>query len=90
MYKNYKGHLIFFGLELVHIEFFLNFALKTLSKSMQYCPVKPHTNFNTVNYTKTRFLEKIGLKIAKDVLDYALHSGRKTIKTKDIELATKK
>jgi len=25
-------------------------------------------------------LEKIGLKIAKDALDYALHSGRKTIK----------
>ena len=35
-------------------------------------------------------LEKIGLKIAKDALDYAMHSGRKTIKTEDIELATKK
>ena len=35
-------------------------------------------------------LEKIGLKIAKDALDYAMHSGRKTIKADDIELAAKK
>jgi histone H3/H4 len=35
-------------------------------------------------------LEKIGLKIAKDALDYALHSGRKTIKADDIEIAAKK
>jgi histone H3/H4 len=35
-------------------------------------------------------LEKIGLKIAKDALDYAVHSGRRTIKAEDIELAAKK
>lgn len=35
-------------------------------------------------------LEKIGLRIAKDALDYALHAGRKTIKVEDIELAAKK
>jgi len=35
-------------------------------------------------------LEKIGLKIAKDALDYTIHSGRKTIKAEDIEIAAKK
>lgn len=35
-------------------------------------------------------LEKIGLKIAKDALVYALHSGRKTIKADDIEIAAEK
>jgi histone H3/H4 len=35
-------------------------------------------------------LEQIGVKIAKEALDYAMHSGRKTIKSKDIEIAAKK
>jgi histone H3/H4 len=35
-------------------------------------------------------LDEIGVKIAKEALDYAVHSGRKTIKAKDIEIATKK
>ena len=35
-------------------------------------------------------LAEIGLKIAKEALDYAVHSGRKTIKTEDIEIATRK
>ncbi|MCL2690663.1 MAG: NFYB/HAP3 family transcription factor subunit [Candidatus Bathyarchaeota archaeon] len=35
-------------------------------------------------------LQKIGIKIAKDALDYAMHAGRKTIKAQDIEIATKK
>ena len=35
-------------------------------------------------------LEEIGIKIAKDALDFALHSGRRTIKAKDIEIAAKK
>ena len=37
-----------------------------------------------------KVLEEIGSKIAKEALDYAMHSGRKTIKTKDIEIATRK
>jgi DNA-binding protein len=37
-----------------------------------------------------RVLDEIGVKIAKEALDYALHSGRKTIKAKDIEIATRK
>jgi histone H3/H4 len=37
-----------------------------------------------------KVLEEIGVKIAKEALDYALHSGRKTIKAKDIEIATRK
>jgi histone H3/H4 len=37
-----------------------------------------------------RVLEEIGTKIAKESLDYAMHAGRKTIKTKDIEIATRK
>jgi len=35
-------------------------------------------------------LEEIGLKIAKEALDYAVYAGRKTIKTEDIEIATRK
>jgi DNA-binding protein len=37
-----------------------------------------------------KVLSEIGVKIAKEALDYATHSGRKTIKAKDIEIATKK
>ncbi len=35
-------------------------------------------------------LEGIGAKIAKEALDYAVHAGRKTIKTEDIKIATRK
>lgn len=35
-------------------------------------------------------LEEIGIKIAKESLDYAIYAGRKTIKTEDIEIATRK
>jgi histone H3/H4 len=35
-------------------------------------------------------LEEIGIKIAKEALDYAMHARRKTIKTEDIEIATRK
>jgi len=35
-------------------------------------------------------LEGIGIKIAKEALDFAMHAGRKTIKAKDIEIASKK
>jgi histone H3/H4 len=35
-------------------------------------------------------LEEIGLKIAKEALDYAIHSRRKTVKSEDIEIATRK
>jgi histone H3/H4 len=35
-------------------------------------------------------LEEIGVKIAKEALDFAKHSGRRTIKSKDIEIAAKK
>jgi histone H3/H4 len=35
-------------------------------------------------------LEEVGVKIAKEALDYAVHAGRKTIKAEDIEIATKK
>ena len=35
-------------------------------------------------------LEEIGIKIAKDAIDYAMHAGRKTVKEKDIEIAAKK
>jgi histone H3/H4 len=37
-----------------------------------------------------KVLEEIGVKIAKEALDYAIHSRRKTIKEKDIEIATRK
>jgi histone H3/H4 len=35
-------------------------------------------------------LQKIGIEIAKEALDFAMHAGRKTIKTEDIEIAAKK
>jgi histone H3/H4 len=37
-----------------------------------------------------KVLQEIGLKIAKEALDYAVHAQRKTIKTEDITIATKK
>ncbi len=35
-------------------------------------------------------LEEIGVKIAKEALDYAMQTGRKTIKAEDIKTATRK
>jgi len=35
-------------------------------------------------------LEDIGVRIAKEALDFAMHAGRKTIKCEDIEIAAKK
>jgi DNA-binding protein len=35
-------------------------------------------------------LAEIGIKIAREALDYAKHSGRKTIKAEDIEIAARK
>jgi histone H3/H4 len=37
-----------------------------------------------------RILEEIGIKIAKEALEYAVYAGRKTIKTEDIEIALRK
>jgi DNA-binding protein len=37
-----------------------------------------------------KILEEIGVRIAKEALDYAVHARRKTIKTQDIEIATRK
>jgi len=37
-----------------------------------------------------KVLEEVGFKIAKEALDYALYARRKTIKTEDIEIATRK
>jgi histone H3/H4 len=35
-------------------------------------------------------LEEIGIKVAKEALDFAKHAGRKTIKARDIEIAAQK
>jgi histone H3/H4 len=37
-----------------------------------------------------KVLEEIGIKIAKEALDFAMHTGRKTIKAEDIEIAARK
>ena len=37
-----------------------------------------------------KVLEEIGVRIAREALDYAVHSRRKTIKSEDIEIATRK
>ncbi|MBN2335941.1 NFYB/HAP3 family transcription factor subunit [Candidatus Bathyarchaeota archaeon] len=35
-------------------------------------------------------LEEIGVKVAREAIDYARHAGRKTVKARDIEIAAKK
>jgi len=35
-------------------------------------------------------LEDIGVKIAREALDFATHAGRKTVKSEDIRIAVKK
>lgn len=37
-----------------------------------------------------RMLEEVGLKIAKDALDFTRHAGRKTVKDVDIRIAAEK
>ena len=37
-----------------------------------------------------RALEDIGVKVAKEAIDYAKHAGRKTVKARDIEIAAQK
>ena len=37
-----------------------------------------------------RVLEEVGVKIARDALEYMMHAGRRTLKARDIEIATKK
>ena len=37
-----------------------------------------------------RVLEDIGLKIAGEAIDYAVHAGRKTVKARDIQIAARK
>jgi len=35
-------------------------------------------------------LDDIGVKIAKEAIDFAHHAGRKTVKAKDVEIAVEK
>ena len=37
-----------------------------------------------------KVLEEIGVKIAREALDYAEHARRKTLKAEDIKIATRK
>ena len=37
-----------------------------------------------------KVLDDVGVEIAKEAIDYAMHAGRKTIKKKDIEIAATK
>jgi len=38
----------------------------------------------------SKVLEEIGIKIAREAIDFAMHAGRKTVKTEDIEIAARK
>jgi len=37
-----------------------------------------------------KVMDEIGVKIAREAMDYAMHAGRKTIKSEDIEIAARK
>ena len=37
-----------------------------------------------------RVLDEIGVRIAKEAIDYAMHAGRKTVKAEDVEIAARK
>ena len=37
-----------------------------------------------------KVLEDIGVRIAREAIDYAMHAGRKTVKAEDIEIAARK
>lgn len=37
-----------------------------------------------------KVLDQIGVRIAREAMDYAEHAGRKTLKSQDIEIATRK
>jgi len=37
-----------------------------------------------------KVLDEIGVRIAREAMDYAMHAGRKTIKSEDVEIAARK
>jgi len=37
-----------------------------------------------------KVLDDLGVKIAREAMDYAIHAGRKTIKSEDVEIAARK
>ena len=37
-----------------------------------------------------KVLEEVGVKIAKEALDYAVHARRRTVKSEDVEIAARK
>lgn len=38
----------------------------------------------------SKVLEEIGIKIAREAIDFTMHAGRKTVKAEDIEIAARK
>ncbi len=37
-----------------------------------------------------KVLDDVGVKIAEEAIDYAMHAGRKTVKAEDIKIAARK
>ncbi len=38
----------------------------------------------------SKILEEVGIEIAKEAIDFAVHAGRKTVKAEDIAIAARK
>ncbi len=38
----------------------------------------------------SKVLDEIGVRIAREAIDYAMHAGRKTVKARDVDIAARK
>jgi histone H3/H4 len=63
-------------------------SLAAMHRILEKASVERISDSACVELAKT--LEKIGVEICKDSLEFAMHAGRKTVKGKDVKVAAKK